>query len=187
MKVKADQSCLTLWGPMDCIVHGILQARILEWVAFPFSRGSSQPRDQTEVSWITGGFFTSWVTRESQVAAWAQIKTEFMNQRVKKEKKKMKEGERERERDQRSRKRENKEIIWANLELKSLYSDWKRVTERQENEGPQTHNLIHQEYQEQKKILKASAEKNNNLPMMTGGHCISLLILEAQNQWYHTF
>ena len=42
-----------------CIVHGILQARILEWVAFPFSRGSSQPRDGTQVSPIAGGFFTS--------------------------------------------------------------------------------------------------------------------------------
>ena len=39
--------------------HGILQARILEWLAFPFSRGSSQPRDQTQVSQIAGGFFTS--------------------------------------------------------------------------------------------------------------------------------
>ena len=52
------QLCLTLCNPMDCIVHGILQARILEWVAFPFSRGSSQPRDQTQVSHIAGGFFT---------------------------------------------------------------------------------------------------------------------------------
>ena len=43
---------------MDCIVHGILQARILEWVDFPFSRGSSQPRDRTQVSHIAGGFFT---------------------------------------------------------------------------------------------------------------------------------
>jgi len=51
---------------MDYIVHGILQARILEWVAFPFSRGSSQPRDQTQVSHIVGRFFTSWATRESQ-------------------------------------------------------------------------------------------------------------------------
>ena len=47
------------------IVHGILQARILEWVAFPFSRGSSQPRDQTRVSSIAGKFFTSWATREA--------------------------------------------------------------------------------------------------------------------------
>ena len=41
MKVKVIQSCLTLSNPMDNTVHGILQARILEWVAFPFSRGSS--------------------------------------------------------------------------------------------------------------------------------------------------
>ena len=45
VKVKVAQLCPTLCDPMDCIVHGILQARILEWVAFPFSRGSSQPRD----------------------------------------------------------------------------------------------------------------------------------------------
>ena len=44
----------------------ILQARILEWVAFPFSRESSQPRDQTQVSHISGTFFTSWATREAQ-------------------------------------------------------------------------------------------------------------------------
>ena len=43
-------------------LHGILQARILEWIAFPFSRGSSQPRDQTKVSCIAGRFFTSWAT-----------------------------------------------------------------------------------------------------------------------------
>ena len=47
-------------------VHGILQARILEWVAFPFSRGSSQPRDRTQVSRIAGRFFTSWATKEVQ-------------------------------------------------------------------------------------------------------------------------
>ena len=44
-KVKVTQLCPTLCDPMDYTVHGILQARILEWVAFPFSRGSSQPRD----------------------------------------------------------------------------------------------------------------------------------------------
>ena len=60
MKVKVAQSFLTLCDPMDCTVHGILQARILEWVAFPFFRGSSQPRDGTQVSHITGGFFTIW-------------------------------------------------------------------------------------------------------------------------------
>ena len=45
VKVKVAQSCPTLCDPMDSTVHGILQARILEWVPFPFSRGSSQPRD----------------------------------------------------------------------------------------------------------------------------------------------
>jgi len=54
-----------LYDPMDYIVHGNLQARILEWVAFPFSRGSFQSRDQTQVSWIAGTFFTSWATREA--------------------------------------------------------------------------------------------------------------------------
>ena len=51
--------CLNLCNPMDCRVHGILQARILQWVAFPFSMGSSQPRDQTQFSRIAGGFFTT--------------------------------------------------------------------------------------------------------------------------------
>ena len=59
MMMKVAQSCLTLCDPMDYTVHGILQARILEWVAFPFSMGSSQPRDQTQVSHIAGRFFTS--------------------------------------------------------------------------------------------------------------------------------
>ena len=61
--VKVTPSCLTLCDSMDSTVHGILQARTLEWVAFPFSRGSSQPRDQTQVSRIAGRFFTSWATR----------------------------------------------------------------------------------------------------------------------------
>ena len=51
---------------MDYTAHGILQVRILEWVAFPLSRVSSQPRDQTQVSSIAGGFFTSGATREAQ-------------------------------------------------------------------------------------------------------------------------
>ena len=59
VKVKVAQSCPTLCDPMDYTVHGILQARILEWVAFPFSRGSSQPRDQTQVSRTAGRFFTN--------------------------------------------------------------------------------------------------------------------------------
>ena len=59
----AAQSRLTVCDPMDCSppdssVHGILQARILEWVAMISSRGSSQPRDQTKVSHIAGRFFT---------------------------------------------------------------------------------------------------------------------------------
>ena len=63
-KVKVTQSCLTLCDPMDYTVHGILQIRILEWVAFPFSRGPSQPRNLTRVSWIADGFFTNWAIRE---------------------------------------------------------------------------------------------------------------------------
>ena len=63
-EVKVAQSYPTLCNPMDYRVHGILQARILEWEVFRFSRGSSQPRDQTQVSRIAGGFFTSWATRE---------------------------------------------------------------------------------------------------------------------------
>ena len=50
--VKGVQLCLTLCDPMDHTAHGILQAKILEWVAFPFSKGSSQPRDRTQVSHI---------------------------------------------------------------------------------------------------------------------------------------
>ena len=60
----------SLWPPMDCrlpgsSVHEILQARILEWVAIPFSRGSSWPRDRAYISCIPGGFFTIWATREA--------------------------------------------------------------------------------------------------------------------------
>ena len=62
--VKVAQSSLTLCDPMDYTVHGILQARILKWVAFPFSRRSSQPRDQTQVSPTAGRFFTRWAPRE---------------------------------------------------------------------------------------------------------------------------
>ena len=58
-------ACPTLWDPMDYTVHGFLQARTLKWVAFPFSRGSSQPRDQTQVSHIVDGFFINWATREA--------------------------------------------------------------------------------------------------------------------------
>ena len=63
MRAKLLQSCPTLYDPMDhslpgSSAHGILQARILEWVTIPFSRGSSQLRDQTQVSHIACGFFT---------------------------------------------------------------------------------------------------------------------------------
>ena len=64
MRAKSLQSCLTLCDPMDCSpssspVRGILQARILEWVPMPSSRGSSWLRDQTWGSCIAGGFFTA--------------------------------------------------------------------------------------------------------------------------------
>ena len=59
VKVKHAQLCLTLCELVNYTVYGILQARILGWVAFPFSRGSSQPRDRIQVSHIAGGFFTS--------------------------------------------------------------------------------------------------------------------------------
>ena len=64
MYVKVTQSCLSLCNPMDYTVHGILQTRILNWVAVPFSKGSSQLRDQTQLSWISCRFFTSWASRE---------------------------------------------------------------------------------------------------------------------------
>ena len=65
VKVLVAQSCPTLCHPMDCSVHGILQVRILEWVAIPFSRESSWPRDQTQVSHIMGRSFTIWATGEA--------------------------------------------------------------------------------------------------------------------------
>ena len=71
-KMKVVQLCLTFSDPMDCSppdssVHGILQARMLECVDIPFSRGSSWPRNQTWVSYIAGRFFTIWATREAPV------------------------------------------------------------------------------------------------------------------------
>ena len=65
------QSCLTLCDPVDCSpsgssVHGVLQARILEWVAICFSRGSSRPRDGARVSYMEGRSFTVRATREAQ-------------------------------------------------------------------------------------------------------------------------
>ena len=66
VKVKVAQSCPAFCDPMDHTVHGIFQTRILKWVAFPFSRESSQPRDWTQISCIAGRFFTSWAPREAQ-------------------------------------------------------------------------------------------------------------------------
>ena len=65
-EVKVAQSCLTVCDSMDYPMwpHGIRQARILKWIAIPFSRGSLQPRDWTQVFHIEGRFFTSWATRE---------------------------------------------------------------------------------------------------------------------------
>ena len=68
-QVFVTQSCWTLCNPMNCSlpgfsVHGILQARILQWVAISSSRGSSQSRDWTWLSCISGGFFTIWAPRE---------------------------------------------------------------------------------------------------------------------------
>ena len=69
---EVDQLCPTLCNPMDCSLsgssdHGIFQARVLEWIAISFSRGSSQPRNRTRVSRIAGRHFIVWATRESQM------------------------------------------------------------------------------------------------------------------------
>ena len=65
MKVKVAQWCLTFCDPMDYTVHGILQARILEWVAYPFSSGSSRLRNRTRVSCIADKLFINWAIREA--------------------------------------------------------------------------------------------------------------------------
>ena len=65
VKVKIIQSCPTLCDPVHYTAHWIFQARILESEAFLFSRGSSQPRDWTQISHIAGGFFIIWTTREA--------------------------------------------------------------------------------------------------------------------------
>ena len=83
MHAKLLQSCPTLCDPMDCnlpgsSVHGILHARILEWVAMPSSRGSSWPRNWTPVSCIAGKFFTVWATREAQLVSLRVLKCETL-------------------------------------------------------------------------------------------------------------
>ena len=70
---QVAQSCPTLWDPVDCSppgssIHGIFQAKVLEWVAISFSRGSSRPRDQTQVSHIIGRCFNLWATREAPIS-----------------------------------------------------------------------------------------------------------------------
>ena len=75
MKVKVTQSGLTLCDSIHYTVHGILQARILEWVAVSFSRGSSQPRNRTGVSRLAGGFLTSWAIRVTWLLAWSQMQS----------------------------------------------------------------------------------------------------------------
>ena len=66
VKVKVAQSCPTRYDSKNYTVHKILQDRIQEWVAFLFSRGSSQPRERTQVSHIAGRIFTSWTIGEAQ-------------------------------------------------------------------------------------------------------------------------
>ena len=69
LSVKVAKLCPTLCNPMDYTVHGILQARVLEWVAFPFSGGSSQPRNQTQVSLTAGRFFTNYTVRGATITS----------------------------------------------------------------------------------------------------------------------
>ena len=81
-KGLVPQSCSVFCNPMYCSlpgssVHGILQARILEWVAMPSSRGSSQLRDHTWVSHIAGIFLTIWASREAHMMCKASIKMAF--------------------------------------------------------------------------------------------------------------
>ena len=71
-KVLVNHLCPTLCDPLDCrvpgsSVHRILQARVLEWVAISYSRGSSWPMDGSQVSYTAGRFFTFWATREAQL------------------------------------------------------------------------------------------------------------------------
>ena len=81
MHAQSLQSCLTLWDPMDCnlpcsSVHGILQSKMLEWIAMPSSRGSSWHRNQTCgccISFIAGGFFTHWATWESPLCQYPTV------------------------------------------------------------------------------------------------------------------
>ena len=74
-EVKVAQSCPTLCDPMDYTVHGIPQARVLEWVAYPFSSRSSWPRNWTRLSCIAGRFFTNWVIREAPLHIFSSVQS----------------------------------------------------------------------------------------------------------------
>ena len=83
LKVSVAQSCLILCNHMDSsllfsTVHGILQARILEWVAIPFLRGFSKHRNQTQVSCFAGKFFTNWATMEALLTLFPSILWHFL-------------------------------------------------------------------------------------------------------------
>ena len=85
-EVLVTQSCPTLCDPKDCrprgsSVSGILQARILEWEAIPFSRGSSRPRDWTWVSCMAGRCFTSWATRKPSIPECDHIRRQDLPRR----------------------------------------------------------------------------------------------------------
>ena len=75
LKVKVAQLCLTLHDPMDHTVHGILQARIMEWVAVPSSRGPSQPRDRTQVSCVAGIVFPFFLFLMASFTGFIQLLT----------------------------------------------------------------------------------------------------------------
>ena len=82
MCVLVAQSYPTLCDPMDCSppgssVHRIFQTRILEWIAIPFSTGSSLPRDQNQVSHTAGRFFALWATRKAHSVGWESLKKRF--------------------------------------------------------------------------------------------------------------
>ena len=87
---QVTKSCLTLCDPMDCSllcssVHGIFQARILEWIAISFSRESSWPKDRTQVSHTVGRCFTVWATGEVQTLSY-DLAIPFLGIHLKKQK-----------------------------------------------------------------------------------------------------
>ena len=79
MKVRVAQFCLTLRDPMDYTVHEILQARTLEWVAFLFSRGSSQPRDHTQSPTLQADSLPAELQGKPRKTGWSHPKIEKIN------------------------------------------------------------------------------------------------------------